>query len=208
MLLFDITSSLFWWPKWPLNKGSLSLTLRCSMLPLRGTDGVINMHLWYYHWMVHYNHGNSYSTWPRTYLRFHFSFTASKQHKLLPWNVLWFVINQCNQAENPPPNLRGAACEGHFSEISPVSDLLTQRVLEVEDRRGGGGGCIGLQQGCLLYLMWATTCSPGVRHTFLQRVGLVNVIIQRRTLHTNIHKHVACSLFSSYSTKVPPLFIL
>lgn len=40
-LLSDITSSLFWSPKWPLNKGSLSLTLPCSMLSLRGTDGVM-----------------------------------------------------------------------------------------------------------------------------------------------------------------------
>lgn len=40
-LLSDITSSLFWWPKRSLDKGSLSLTLPCSMLSLRGTEGVM-----------------------------------------------------------------------------------------------------------------------------------------------------------------------
>lgn len=50
-LLSDITSSCFWWPKWPLDKGSLSVTLPCAILSLRGIDGgyrsVINMDLWY-----------------------------------------------------------------------------------------------------------------------------------------------------------------
>lgn len=138
-LLSDITSSLFWWPKWPLDKGSLSLTLPCSILSLRGTDEVMG---WLSTWTSDTNTEWHYTitaialalnkdTWnmtSRTQVMTHFWLlmtTASKQHKALAMKSLdllnnmlrvYFPVNVISQKpykSEPRRAVNQLPCEGH-----------------------------------------------------------------------------------------------